>query len=337
MARVRLTCSLDSPNGENKSWRFLLESPDGSQTRLITGAGSVDADTGQVNDVQVDSEVTVRDGVRRVVVTLTGEPLKLKGCRVSMWWLSTAGLDARYIWYWAVKGLKTYKWVFPEWLKPSGLSQPLSRDVLDPIGQWSSVPTHELATTFANGGSLSDGPYNMYGGDPAGEGLGKRTITLKPAVYGSATEDPTSTFRPTIDEPLYETLDGEIDAMWISLLIALLTYLMSPKGNEKEKRQALVKAGLAGGATYLATQYTDWGKDISDKFDGAIGVGGTTETDDAVSGGTKPTTGSGLGGLGSWVTPAIATVGGAAVASGLPSWALWAGIGLGVYVLFIKD
>lgn len=60
--------------------------------------------------------------------------------------------------------------------------------------------------------------------------------------------------------------------MWLSALIALITYLLSPKGNSAERRQALLNAGLAGGGTYLATQYTDWGKDLSSSFDSAIGV-----------------------------------------------------------------
>ena len=131
---------------------------------------------------------------------------------------------------------------------------------------------------------------------------------------------------------------GSTNKMWISLLIAFLTYLMSPKGTDSEKRQALVRAGLAGGAAYAATEYTDWGRDISDQFDGAIGAtpGGSTDSDTTVTTGQKPTTGSGLGSIGNWVTPTIAAVGAGAVASSIPKWVIWAGLGLGVY-LILKD
>lgn len=60
--------------------------------------------------------------------------------------------------------------------------------------------------------------------------------------------------------------------MWLSLFIALITYLLSPNDTAKERRQALLRAGLAGGATYLATEHTEWGNDLSTKFDSAIDI-----------------------------------------------------------------
>lgn len=64
--------------------------------------------------------------------------------------------------------------------------------------------------------------------------------------------------------------------MWLTLLVTVVTYLLSSRGTSEERRQALVNAGLAGGATYVATEYTDWGRDVSDKFDSAIGVSSKT-------------------------------------------------------------
>lgn len=64
--------------------------------------------------------------------------------------------------------------------------------------------------------------------------------------------------------------------MWLTLAVTLITYLLSPRGTSEERRSALITAGLVGGGTYLATEYTDWGKDLSDGFDGLIGVDSKT-------------------------------------------------------------
>lgn len=128
--------------------------------------------------------------------------------------------------------------------------------------------------------------------------------------------------------------------MWVSLFIALLTYLLSPKGTDAEKRKALTNAAVAGGAAYIATEYTDWGKDISDKFDGALGIGGSTSTAAGASSGVSATgatgSGGGLGSLGNWVTGGLAAGAGASVVSSLPKWVIYAGLGLGAYLL-LKD
>lgn len=129
--------------------------------------------------------------------------------------------------------------------------------------------------------------------------------------------------------------------MWVSLFITLLAYLLSPKGSDKEKRQALMNAALAGGTAYVATEYTDWGKDISNRFDSAIGIRGSTTTATDGANGVKVTTSgtsssSGLGSLGNWITGGLAAGAGASVVGKLPNWALYAGLGLGAYLL-LKD
>lgn len=132
--------------------------------------------------------------------------------------------------------------------------------------------------------------------------------------------------------------------MWISLLIALITYMASPKGDAKERRKALLTAAAVGGAAYLATEYTDWGRDISDRFDDAVGIGGSDasadDADDAVaikppivgSGGGSGGSGS-TGGFSSWWPTILGAGTGAAVASGVPAWVIWGGIALLVYTV----
>lgn len=128
--------------------------------------------------------------------------------------------------------------------------------------------------------------------------------------------------------------------MWVSLFIALLTYLLSPKGTDAEKRKALTNAALAGGAAYVATEYTDWGKNISGKFDSAIGIGGTTTTAAGAATGATATgttgSGGGLGSLGNWITGGLAAGAGVATVNAMPKWVLWAALGLGAYWL-LKD
>lgn len=138
--------------------------------------------------------------------------------------------------------------------------------------------------------------------------------------------------------------------MYLSLILALLTYLLSPKGTPAEQRSALLKAAAVGGATYLATEYTDWGKDISDKFDGAIGVKPTLTTEEQLAkdervaletvtgnAGTKAPSlnapSSWWDSVKNWVPTALGVAGGAAIGSGVPGWAIALGIGAIVYAV----
>lgn len=127
--------------------------------------------------------------------------------------------------------------------------------------------------------------------------------------------------------------------MWVSLFIALLTYLLSPKGTASERRSALLNAAVAGGAAYVATEYTDWGKDISNKFDGAIGIKPTTTltpeqtaalATEAATG--APTTGGTTAPTSWWQTikdwsPAIVGAGLATTVGGVPIGMLALGAG----------
>lgn len=127
--------------------------------------------------------------------------------------------------------------------------------------------------------------------------------------------------------------------MWLSLLLALLAYLASPKGNDSERRRALLTAAAVGGAAYIATEYTDWGSDLSDRFDDAIGVGGSDDTaEDAAK---KPTVkdpsgkpSGGTGSFGNWIPGIVGAGVGATVASGgIPGWLIVAGLGIGAFLI----
>lgn len=79
--------------------------------------------------------------------------------------------------------------------------------------------------------------------------------------------------------------------MWISLIIALVTYLLAPKNNAKERQKALIGAAVAGGVTYGVTEYTDWGNENLKPINDSIGsvFEGSPKSDDPRNG--VPTTG----------------------------------------------
>lgn len=65
--------------------------------------------------------------------------------------------------------------------------------------------------------------------------------------------------------------------MWLSLFMAVLSFITSKASGASDKKALAIAAGV-GGATYLATEYTDWGKDLSNSFDEALGLGSANET-----------------------------------------------------------
>lgn len=137
--------------------------------------------------------------------------------------------------------------------------------------------------------------------------------------------------------------------MWLSLLLALVTFLISSDGTKEGRRKALLTAGTVGlGAAYVTSQ-TEWGQGINGSFNEAFGLedtwtgfasgtGGSKST--PTTGVTVPTTGKGGGvfsNIPPWVGAAGAGVVGAAVGSNLPSWVWWVGGGLLAYLVFIKE
>lgn len=128
--------------------------------------------------------------------------------------------------------------------------------------------------------------------------------------------------------------------MGLSLIIALLAYLLSPRDTAKERRQALLNAGIAGGVTYGVTEYTDWGQENLAPLDDSIASVFTPTPDLAIAGegtttATIPT--STWDTLKSYGAPALAAVAGATVAGGgLTSLLPWILGAIGVY-LVLKD
>lgn len=140
--------------------------------------------------------------------------------------------------------------------------------------------------------------------------------------------------------------------MWLSLALAILTYLLSSKGTASQRQSALAKAALVGGGSYLVTQNTDWGKDISGKFDSAVGLGPTATPAAAAAAangerpisvgtsasGTSPN-GNGLWStLSGWGAAGIGAVAGASLAggSGTSKILLYGALALGAYFI-LKD
>lgn len=137
--------------------------------------------------------------------------------------------------------------------------------------------------------------------------------------------------------------------MWLSLLLALVTFLMSDDGTKEGRRKALLTAGAVGLGSAYVTSQTEWGKEVNGSFNEAFGLkdtwtgfssGTAGSTSTPTTGVTKPTTGKGGGVFSSvppWVGTAGAGVAGVAIGSSLPSWVWWVGGGLLVYLVFIKE
>lgn len=144
--------------------------------------------------------------------------------------------------------------------------------------------------------------------------------------------------------------------MWVSLIIAVLAYLLQDPQNSSERKKALLTAGAVGAVTYGVTEHTDWGKEnlkpLDDDINEFLGFGkGDSKTDadakdagSALGGSTtgKQTSGSSSSGfwdtLKSWGATGTATVAGTlGLATGtLPSWLIWVAGGAGLYLL-LKD
>lgn len=138
--------------------------------------------------------------------------------------------------------------------------------------------------------------------------------------------------------------------MWLSLFIAAITYLLQPRDTSKERKKALLTAAAAGGLTYAATEYTDWGSELSNKFDSAVGLDKkpVTTAATAATAATEATTGTAATGtagpsgnlwstLSSWGAAGTAAVVGTtgAVATGNTKW-LWIAAAGAAALLLIK-
>lgn len=57
---------------------------------------------------------------------------------------------------------------------------------------------------------------------------------------------------------------------WLSIFMAILSFLTSLKKNPEKKGQAVAAAALAGLGTYYVTHETDWGKENLGSLDGVV-------------------------------------------------------------------
>ena len=138
--------------------------------------------------------------------------------------------------------------------------------------------------------------------------------------------------------------------MWLSLLLALITFLMSDDGTKEGRRKALLTAGAVGAGSAYVTSQTDWGQQINGDFNEFIGLDDTWTglASDASGSPSSPTTGvavptapRGDGGVFSnvptWMSTAGAGIAGAMVGAKLPSWVWWVVGGLLIYLVFDED
>lgn len=109
--------------------------------------------------------------------------------------------------------------------------------------------------------------------------------------------------------------------MWLSLIIALITYLLSPRDTAAERQKALLTAGVAGAVTYGVENYTDWGKTNLQPIDNAIAAPFTSTPDAAATTAT-------LGATAATTSGSTSTIGGL-LGSVTPTGLAAAGLGLG--------
>lgn len=83
---------------------------------------------------------------------------------------------------------------------------------------------------------------------------------------------------------------------WLSIIMALITWLSADKSTPKARTRALLAAGLVGGSTYAVSHYTDWGQANLGSLDGVTqsnlvtGTAGGTQY--AIPQGTTPVLGT---------------------------------------------
>lgn len=131
---------------------------------------------------------------------------------------------------------------------------------------------------------------------------------------------------------------------WVSIIIFVLSFVLSKKSGKSNTESALIGAA-AGGATYLLADPAN-PSNLFGVGQDATATGGTT-TPNATSPGSTTALGagasgttSGIGGflsnLGPTGTALLAGGTGAVLGASLPKWVIYAGLGLGAYLL-LKD
>lgn len=83
---------------------------------------------------------------------------------------------------------------------------------------------------------------------------------------------------------------------WLSIIMALITWLSADKSTPKARTKALLAAGLVGGTTYAVSHYTDWGKANLGSLDGVttsnLVTGTANGVEYSIPAGTEPVLGA---------------------------------------------
>lgn len=139
--------------------------------------------------------------------------------------------------------------------------------------------------------------------------------------------------------------------MWLSLLLALLTFLLTGDGTKEGRRKALLAASVVGAGSAYVTSQTEWGEELNGDFNEffgmddtwtGVGTTGDGSTSTGTSGNTAPGNASGGSGGGifsnipGWVGAGAGVAAGATLFGNVPKWVWWAAAAGGVYLL-LKD
>lgn len=136
--------------------------------------------------------------------------------------------------------------------------------------------------------------------------------------------------------------------MYLMIIMFVISYLMQPHGNKEERKKALINSALVAGATYAATEYTDWGSNAEASLEGMVSGTGdevTTTTTDPISGlpVTKTVTSTSgskglIGSLGNFASSpagslALGTVVGATASTSTKNWILIGALAVGAFFI----
>jgi hypothetical protein len=144
-----------------------------------------------------------------------------------------------------------------------------------------------------------------------------------------------------------ETLSEEENTMWLSIILAILTYLLSPRDTAKQRRNALLGAAAVGLGSYYVATNTEWGIENMSLLDGPVDTTGLPPPDSStIPGEGSSTTPGGAGtattgwwdALTGWATDnlsglAVGAATGAAVTGGLSGILPLVLLGLGIFLL----
>lgn len=129
--------------------------------------------------------------------------------------------------------------------------------------------------------------------------------------------------------------------MWLALIMALMSYLMSPRDTSTQRRRALTTALTAGALTYGVTEYTDWGQEnlapLDDKIDGFFSAEDVDPAAPVSTGGvSQAAKTNGWDVLKTWgPTEILATAGGVGALTGAIDWKLLL-LGAGALLLITR-